>query len=43
MLAEISIPRLFFMIMEKSDSTRMSKRAFNHSPSAQTPKFRTSD
>jgi hypothetical protein len=31
MLPEISIPRLYFMIMEKSDSTRMSKRACNHS------------
>jgi hypothetical protein len=31
MLPEISIPRLYFMIMEKISSTSMSKRAFNHS------------
>jgi hypothetical protein len=31
MLPEISILRLSFMIMEKSDSTRISKRAFIHS------------
>jgi hypothetical protein len=28
MVPEISIPRLYFMIMEKSDSTRLSKCAF---------------
>jgi hypothetical protein len=30
MVPEITILRLCFMIIEKSDSTRMSKRAFNH-------------
>jgi hypothetical protein len=43
MVPEISIPRLYFMIMEKSDSTRMSNRAFNHEYGswASEPKART--